>query len=190
MAIGRKMSARSQSSKKGLALLCAVVVWSSGCMFRRPAKASIADRVSLRTPAVPAGNAGNLGAPPDIPIEVPELPELVAVRSAPPRPHVVSAPATEPAKPEADTEPSIAPEFSNEESAAAKAETQRNLDAMEKNLTLSAGKSLNASQQDLLSKMRGFAENAREAMRTGDWVRAKNLSKKAEVLSEELADSL
>jgi len=27
-------------------------------------------------------------------------------------------------------------------------------------------------------------------MRSGDWVRAKNLSKKAEVLSEELVDSL
>jgi hypothetical protein len=49
---------------------------------------------------------------------------------------------------------------------------------------------LNATQQDLVSKVRGFADNAREAMRSGEWVRAKNLSSKAEVLSEQLATSL
>jgi len=84
----------------------------------------------------------------------------------------------------------MAPEFSTQEVEAAKAEIQRNLDMMEKNLTLSFGRSLNAAQQDLVSKVHGFAENAREAMKSGDWVRAKNLSKKAEVLSEELAASL
>jgi len=72
---------------------------------------------------------------------------------------------------------------------AAKAETQHNLDLVERNLTLAQGKKLNPAQQDLASKVRGFADNAREAMRTGDWVRAKNLSKKAEVLSEQLAGS-
>jgi len=60
---------------------------------------------------------------------------------------------------------------------------------VERNLTLAQGKKLNPTQQDLASKVRGFADNAREAMRTGDWVRAKNLSKKAEVLSEQLAES-
>jgi hypothetical protein len=82
------------------------------------------------------------------------------------------------------------PEFSAQELEEAKAETQRNLDMTEKNLTVSSGKRLNASQQDLVSKVHGFADNAREAMKSGDWVRAKNLSKKAEVLSEELAASL
>jgi hypothetical protein len=186
------MNAQSRASKKWFALLCAAVVCTSGCVFRRSAKASIAGMVSLRGPAVPAVAGGQLGAPPDIPIEIPELPELVSMRSAPPpRPHVAAAPAAEPSKPEEqETEPSIAPEFSTQETAEAKTETQSNLDAMEKNLMRAAGKSLNASQQDLVSKVRGFAENAREAMRSGDWVRAKNLSKKAEVLSEELADSL
>jgi exosome complex RNA-binding protein Csl4 len=61
---------------------------------------------------------------------------------------------------------------------------------VEKHLTLALGRTLNAAQQDLISKVRGFTENAREAMRSGDWVRAKNLSKKAEVLSDQLAASL
>jgi hypothetical protein len=82
------------------------------------------------------------------------------------------------------------PELSSAELDAAQAETQQNLDTMTKNLTAASGRSLNASQQDLMSKVRGFAESAREAMRSGDWLRAKNLSKKAEVLSEELVDSL
>jgi hypothetical protein len=51
------------------------------------------------------------------------------------------------------------------------------------------GKRLNAMQTDLVSKVRGFADNAREAMKSGDWVRAKNFSSKAEVLSEQLAAS-
>jgi hypothetical protein len=45
-------------------------------------------------------------------------------------------------------------------------------------------------QEDLASKVRGFGDNAREAMRSGDWARAKSLAKKAEVLSEQLAGSL
>jgi hypothetical protein len=115
---------------------------------------------------------------------------LVISRSAPAKPRVAAAPAPEPALVEKPAEPTIAPEVPTEELLAAKAETQRNLDLAEKNLTVAAGKALNATQADLMSKVRGFTDNAREAMRSGDWVRAKNLSKKAEVLSEQLAASL
>lgn len=87
-------------------------------------------------------------------------------------------------------EPTIVPEVPTAELAAAKAETQQNLDLVERNLALAQGKKLNPTQQELASKVRGFADNAREAMRTGDWVQAKNLSKKAEVLAEQLAESL
>jgi len=184
------MSAASERSKKGLALLCAAVLWTSGCLFRQPPRASIANKVSLRSPVVPAAVAADLDAPPEIPVEAAALPELATMRSAPPRPHVALAPAAEPTKPEAEPEPRIAPEISSAEVDAARAETRNNLDTMQKNLALASGKPLNASQQDLISKVRGFAKNAREAMRSGDWVRAKNLSRKAEVLSEELVDSL
>jgi hypothetical protein len=112
------------------------------------------------------------------------------MRPAPAKPHVAPAPAAEPDKPEQHTQPVIVPELSSQEMESAKAETQHNLDLMDKNLAQTAGKTLNASQQDMVSKVRGFADNAREAIRGGDWVRAKNLAKKAEVLSEELVAEL
>jgi hypothetical protein len=52
-----------------------------------------------------------------------------------------------------------------------------------------SGKSLNAAQKDLESKARSFMDTAREAIRNGDWPRAQNLAKKADVLSRELAAS-
>jgi hypothetical protein len=52
------------------------------------------------------------------------------------------------------------------------------------------GKNLNAAQSDLASKIRGFIKDAREAAQIADWSRARSLAKKAQVLSEGLADSL
>ena len=184
------MSARGDISRIGLALLCVGVVSTSGCFTRRTPAPSIGKTVSLRPPVVPRAVERDLPAPPEITLETSELPELATIRSVPPRPRVAQPAAGDAAKAEKEPEPRIAPEFSSAELEAAKAETQQNLDMMKKNLTAASGRTLNASQQDLMSKVRGFAESAREAMRSGDWVRAKNLSKKAEVLSEELVDSL
>ncbi|MGB8459268.1 MAG: hypothetical protein WCE50_16205 [Candidatus Acidiferrum sp.] len=64
------------------------------------------------------------------------------------------------------------------------------MSAAERNLSATAGKSLNAMQSDLASKVRSFISDAREAGRAGDWARARTLAKKAEVLSEQLASSL
>jgi len=49
---------------------------------------------------------------------------------------------------------------------------------------------LNAAQTDLVSKIRGFLMDAHEAAKVADWARARSLSKKAQVLSEELVASL
>lgn len=185
------MSAGTEATKKWLALLCVGVVWTAGCFTRRTPVKPITYFVPYEHPVIPAGVAMELEAPPDLPSEVPEAPaELAIAPSAPARPHIAAPPAPEPAPAEKPAEPVIAPELTAQEVDAAKAETQRNLDMMEKNLTLAWGRKLDARQQDLISKVHGFAENAKEAMRSGDWVRAKNLSKKAEVLSEELAASL
>jgi hypothetical protein len=185
------MKGRTENTRKWVVLLCAGVVSMTGCYTRRPPAVTFGRYGTLQPPVVPAAVAKPLDAPPEIATEgVTAPPELAIVRSAPARPRVVPTPTAEPGKPEQQPEPGIAPEFSAQEVESAKAETQRNLDMMEKNLTLSSGKRLNASQEDLVSKVRGFAENAREAMKSGDWVRAKNLSKKAEVLSQELAASL
>lgn len=182
------MRERNHRSKKWLVLMCAGVLWTTGCFTRRPPKASFGHSWALQPPNVTQQTGGELEAPPEIAVDA-VFPEELAVVRPPAKPRVASAPVSEPAKAE-PTEPRMAPEFTPEELQAAEAETQRNLELIDKNLTVSSGKSLNASQQDLASKVRGFADNAREAMRAGDWLRAKNLSKKAEVLSEELAASL
>lgn len=141
-----------------------------------------------RQPVIPPTTEAVLESPPDLEGESPPMPEIAPIRAQPPKPRVAAPVAQEPVGPKR-TEPTIAPEVPTEEVMAAKAETQRNLDIAEKNLAMTQGKTLNAAQQDLASKVRGFADNAREAMRSGDWVKAKNLSSKAEVLSEELAAS-
>jgi len=70
---------------------------------------------------------------------------------------------------------------------AAKAATQQSLEVAEKNLSLVQGRPLNVAQQDLISKIRGFVDSAREAMKENDWQRARSQAKKAEVLSKEFA---
>jgi hypothetical protein len=82
------------------------------------------------------------------------------------------------------------PELSTGELETAKADAQASLDAAERNLSATRGKALNAAQADLASKIRGFMDAAREAMRNGDWQRATNMAKKAEVLARELAEGL
>jgi hypothetical protein len=49
---------------------------------------------------------------------------------------------------------------------------------------------LNAAQTDLASKVRSFISEARAAAGVSNWIRARDLAKKAQVLSEELAKSL
>ena len=185
------MKVRTENTGTWAVLFCAGAMFLTGCYARRPPTATWGRYATMQPPVVPPAVAKPLDAPPEIATEgVTAAPEVAIAPSAPARPRVVPTPAAEPSKPEKQPEPKIVPEFSAEEVESAKAETQRNLDMMEKNLTMSSGKKLNASQEDLVSKVRGFAENARDAMKGGDWVRAKNLSKKAEVLSEELAASL
>jgi hypothetical protein len=173
-----------------LLLLCACAAWASGCATRRTPGRSIVNGMGFAHPVIPSATAdAALEPPPDVFFEPPAAPpKLVTGRSMPARPRVASAPA--PAAAGKPTEPSIAPEVTTEEMLAAKAETEQHLNLAEKNLALAAGRQLNATQQDVFSKVRSFAENAREAMRNGDWERAKSLSKKAEVLSGELAASL
>jgi len=86
--------------------------------------------------------------------------------------------------------PTIAPQLRPQESAIARQQTDESLNIAEKNLGAARGKTLSAAQTDLVSKIRGFIKDAREAARITDWSRARSLAKKAQVLSEELASSL
>jgi hypothetical protein len=129
---------------------------------------------------------------PDLRLELPPFSGLlIPVRPAPPRPHVNTPP---PANSGNDAEklgaPMIAPQLTPQESAVAHQQTNQSLSIAEKNLESARGKNLNAGQSDLVSKIRGFIKDAREAVQIGDWSRARSLAKKAQVLSEELIGSL
>jgi len=105
----------------------------------------------------------------------------------PARPRVAPPPPRESAAEEKPAEPLMVPEMSDEQLGAAKAATQQSLNIAEKNLNLTQGKTLNAAQQDVVSKIMGFLDSAREAMKNNDWQRARIQAKKAEVLSQEFA---
>lgn len=147
--------------------------------------------VALSHPIVPPPADLTVGNPPDLGIELEPPAPLGRTRNAPPRPRVAQ-PQTPPQQvpEEPSREPVIAPELSPQESAAARSAAQASLDAAERNLALTSGHALTIAQQDLTSKIRGFMDNARDALRNSDWQRAKTLAKKAEVLSAELAGSL
>jgi hypothetical protein len=84
----------------------------------------------------------------------------------------------------------IAPQQTPQESAVAQQQTKQSLSIAERNLESARGKNLNAAQSDLVSKIKGFIKDAREAGQIADWSRARSLAKKAQVLAEELAGSL
>jgi hypothetical protein len=113
----------------------------------------------------------------------------ITIRNSPPRPRVPASASTGSDAEKLDA-PMISPQLTAQESAAAQQETNQSLAIAEKNLASTRGKKWNAAQADLASKIRGFLKDAREAAQTGDWSHARSLSKKAQVLSEELASSL
>jgi len=172
---------------------------SGGCIpfFHRRPKIAWATAVQVRPVPQP-----HTSPPDDMEFDAPvihlDLAPLMAmmvpIRTAPPRPHVNPAPAPAPNASPADAEkpeaPTIAAPLSKEESAAAQQETNQSLDIAAKNLASARSKRLNAAQSDLVSKIEGFRKDAREAAQAGDWARARNLAKKAQVLSEELVRSI
>jgi hypothetical protein len=173
---------------------CASIVLS-GCGVRKRPGIPWAAAVQVR-PVLQVQTAQTSGvsedAIPDLQLEWPPFPiPLIAVRSAPPRPHVSGAsPASSAGGAEKSEAPMISPQLTPQESAADQRETNQSLGIAEKNLASTRGKKLNAAQSDLASKVKGFLKDAREAAQIGDWSHARSLAKKAQVLSEELASSL
>jgi hypothetical protein len=127
---------------------------------------------------------------PEFELEAPPPPSpLAEIQSAPQRPRVATV-APGPSNPSRPEAPQIAPQLTAQEAAAAEQQTNLSLSIAERNIAASRGKSLNPTQSDLASKVRSFVTEAREAAHSGDWTRASNAAKKAQVLSEELARSL
>jgi hypothetical protein len=182
--------------QSGALLLCVSTLALSGCAQRQlKARAFPWSASAHMRPLIPEVQETQLNDGSDvIPDLQPELtppPSTLAIaRSAPARPRVpVPAPPQTEAPVKADV-PQLAPQLSAAETSAAQQQTNQSLGIAEKNMGASEGKTLNAAQQDLASKVRSFVAEAKEAVRTGDWIRARNAAKKAEVISQELAGSL
>jgi len=183
--------ARRQASKLWLAPLCACVVWSGGCFTRRAAAPELG-QVTLAHPLVPMATASTvIEEPPEISLEEPSLPpHLAPLPSGPAKPHVAPAPTNEPTAVEKKPAPVLAPELSLEEVVTSKVEANKSMIVAQRNLETALAKPLNSAQADLASKVRGFMDAAREAMKSSDWERAAAVAKKAEVLSEQLVSGL
>ena len=175
-----------------LLALCAAVLAMTGC--RRnivsaapPSVATPPQPTSMPQP-IPAEPLPETAATP-APEPEPSVPATSPVRVAPPpRPAPVEA---EPAKPKVEPEPpQISPQMTPAQLAEAQRRTTDDIRVAERNLQRADGKRLNAPQNDLVEKIRGFLAQAHEAVRANDWVRARNLSQKAQVLSVELVKSL
>lgn len=168
---------------------CALVI--AGCAERKRPTLAWAAAVQVR-PLPPAPKPAVASEPlPDLRLEFPAQPlRLVVVRSAPARPRVPAPPAAENAPASKTETPLIVPQLSPAESQALQEQTNRSASEAMKNLSAADGKTLNVTQTDLASKVRSFLADSEEAGRAGDWRRARNLARKAEVLSQELAGSL
>jgi len=177
-----------------LALACVTAALAAGCHRNTPRAASDIFNFSLNFP-VPLKSASPDALPPEppeialaYPASQPLTLVIPAARPVPPRPRTsASEPEPEATKPEA---PTLSPQLSPNEQAAAERDTRKDILAAEGNLQVAYGKQLNSAQKDLAEKIRGFVAQSREAMRASDWVRARNLAQKARVLSIELINSL
>jgi type IV secretory pathway VirB10-like protein len=164
----------------------------SGCAARKKPAIPWSTAVLVR-PKVPqlSSAPGDLEDPvPELKLEIPPPPPPLATRTVPPRPRRIAPATNQNAAPEKTDNPQIVPELTTQESSALQREANQSLATAERNLAATTGKSLSATQSDLASKVRSFIADAREAGRAGDWERARDLAKKAQVLSEELAGSL
>jgi hypothetical protein len=185
-------------SQVWLAGLCVCAVVAGGCAERNTVKARVKTfpwgTTAKARPVVPQfvtasyDETANDFSEFDLDVTPPPSP-LVVVNGVPVRPRVpVVAPSSGNA--EKFEPPTIVPQLTAQETEAAQQQTNLSLSIAERNVGSTRGRTLNAQQSDLVSKVRSFVSEAREAAHNGDWTRASNAAKKAQVLSEELARSL
>lgn len=180
-----------------LAVLCVSVVVAGGCA-QRGVKARVKSYPwtanAKAHPIVPQllntsyEEAG--GAAPEMDLDVAPPPSpLVGANAAPARPRVPVIPSGGSSGTKFEP-PTIVPQLTAQEAEAAQQQTNVSLSIAERNVGAAQGRTLNPQQTDLVSKVRSFVSEAREAAHNGDWMRASNAAKKAQVLSEELARSM
>jgi hypothetical protein len=178
-----------------LVVICFAAVLSSGCgaMRRKPSFGwGSAVQARPKLPIAPtSGDETPVDTGPELKLVIlPPPSAIAAAHGVPPKPRGAANSSAENngyGKPEA---PVIVPQLTAEETTAAKQQTGQSLGVAERNLEATRGRNMNAAQTDLASKVRSFVSEARDAARVSDWVRARALAKKAQVLSEELVKTL
>jgi hypothetical protein len=155
----------------------------------------------------PMNVAPDTNALPPKPVEVPAPAPAITTNLSPPPLGSIAKPKNPPAPPKAATEqpaasepavdasvhppvPLISPQLSPADQQTYERKMNDDVSAAEKNLHQANGRQLSAAQQDLVEKIHGFLDQARDAGKGGDWARAQNLAQKARLLSTELVDSL
>ncbi len=179
----------------GVAISCALILLLSGCAERKvKAKTFPWSTFAYTRPLTPSLGPTQIDdSDPleDATLDVAPPPSAVAIaRSVPVRPRVPAGNSSQNDNGNKPDVPQIAPQLTAAEASAAQQQTSQSLGVAERNIGSTEGKALNATQQDLASKVRSFMAEARDAANNGDWTRARAAAKKAEVLSQELASSL
>jgi cell pole-organizing protein PopZ len=173
-----------------LSLLCA------GCAHNQ---AHAATPVTVPpTPPAPVPSQDTTKSPASIPAPNTPAPANPVPTTAPPalnpkpetpkRP-VTTAPAT---SDEADhpAAPQISPQISASDQSQLQQQAGQYVATAQQNLHHADGRDLNDAQKDMVDKIRGFLDQAQQAIQTSDWERAKNLSQKAYLLSLDLLKTL
>ena len=175
-------------------LICVAIAMLGGCAERKARAFPWATAVLIR-PNPPAAHDQNAptasDTAPDLRIEPPSnLAKVLAVRPGPVPPRSRGQNSGPADNSNGSKSSLLVPQLSPQEAAAAKEQFSQNVATAERNLAAARGKNLTPGQQDAISKINAFLTEVREAAGEGDWARARNLAKKAQILSEDLAGSL
>jgi hypothetical protein len=183
-----------QLRRRRIFLLVSATLVLQGCAEKqvrvRPWASTIAVRPNLPGPFPGNGQDSLDAAAPDLSMALPPWPSPLVISRQPVRPRVPVQLAPEAAESRQPPAPSLEPELSQQEIAAAQQQLNESIAIAQKNLDAAKGRPLNPTQADLTSKVTSFLQESKQAVHQGDWARARNLAKKAQVLSEELAASL
>jgi hypothetical protein len=176
-----------------IAAVIGAVLLSEGCAEKRARAYPWATAIAVR-PHAPVLAPGYTPTPidesaPDLPWDFVPASGLALTRQ-PARPRVPVQTAPEVVGSAKPDPLSLAPQLSQQEIAAAQQQMNDSLGIAQRNLETAKNHKLNATQSDLASKVNSFVEESNAAVKEGDWTRARNLARKAQLLSEELASSL
>jgi hypothetical protein len=188
----RKFELRGRELSLFAVMGCAVVLLG-GCAAQKrvviPWRTAVLVRPVLPEGTASSANEESVAEGPDLQLDTPPPEPVFVPRSGPMRPRVYTPPPareTQTGKPET---PQIVPQLSAQESSELQRETEASLSDAERNVAAASQRNLNATEADLASKVRGFISDARAAGKAGDWSRARDLARKAQVLSQELSSS-